>query len=43
LYFGYHNEPVIRKQDGTQMTEYDRGFERGIEEGRIIQAQTSRF
>lgn len=39
LYFGYHNEPVRRKQDGTQMTEYDRGFERGIEEGRILQAK----
>ena len=39
LYFGYHNEPIIRKQDGTQMTEYDRGFERGVEEGRIIQAK----
>lgn len=37
LYFGYHNEPIVRKEDGTQMTEYDRGFERGIEEGRIIQ------
>jgi hypothetical protein len=41
LYFGYHSEPVRRKQDGTQMTEYDRGFERGIEEGRILQAKKS--
>lgn len=41
LYFGYHNEPVIRKQDGTQMTEYDRGFIRGVEEGRIIQARSN--
>lgn len=39
LYFGYHNEPVRRKDDGTQLTEYDRGFEQGIEEGRIIQAK----
>lgn len=42
LYFGYHNEPVVRKQDGTQMTEYDRGFERGVEEGRILQAKEMR-
>ena len=41
LYFGYHNEPVQRKQDGTQKTEYDRGFEEGIEEGRIIQARSA--
>lgn len=37
LYFGYHNEPIERKQDGTQKTEYDRGFEKGVEEGRIMQ------
>lgn len=42
LYFGYHNEPVRRKQDGTQMTEYDRGFERGVEEGKIIQEKLHR-
>ena len=41
LYYGYHNEPVRRKQDGTQMTEYDKGFERGVEEGRIQQAKQS--
>jgi hypothetical protein len=39
LYFGYHNEPIRRKDDGTQMTEYDRGFEKGVEEGRILQAK----
>lgn len=39
LYFGYHNEPIVRKQDGTQMTEYDRGFERGVEEGREIEVR----
>lgn len=43
LYFGYHNEPVERKQDGTQKTEYDRGFERGVEEGRILQAKSQKF
>jgi len=43
LYFGYHNEPVVRKQDGTQATEYDRGFERGVEEGRILQAKQNKF
>ena len=37
LYFGYHSEPVERKDDGTQKTEFDRGFERGVEEGRIIE------
>lgn len=37
LYFGYHNEPAIRKDDGTQMTDYEKGLERGIEEGRIMQ------
>lgn len=42
LYFGYHNEPIRRKQDGTQMTEFDRGFERGVEEGKILQAKNSR-
>lgn len=42
LYFGYHNEPIERKQDGTQKTEFDRGFERGVEEGRIIQAKEDR-
>jgi hypothetical protein len=40
LYFGYHNEPVRRKEDGTQMTEYDRGYERGVEDGRIIEARS---
>ena len=39
LYFGYHNEPIRRKDDGTQMTEYERGIEKGIEEGRILQAK----
>ena len=39
LYFGYHNEPIIRKQDGTQMTEFDRGFEQGVMEGKIQQAK----
>ncbi len=43
LYFGYHNEPILRKQDGTQLTEYDRGYERGVEDGRIIQAKTQRL
>ncbi len=38
LYFGYHNEPIQRKDDGTQMKEYDRGYERGVEDGRIKQA-----
>ncbi len=42
LYFGYHNEPVRRKDDGTQQTEYERGFERGVEEGRILQAKEMR-
>jgi hypothetical protein len=37
IYFGYHSEPIVRKDDGTQKTEFDRGFDRGIEEGRIIQ------
>lgn len=43
LYFGYHNEPIRRKQDGTQMTEFDRGFARGVEEGRILQAKEQRL
>lgn len=30
LMMGYHNEPVIVKDDGTQMTEYEKGYERGI-------------
>ncbi len=42
LYFGYHNEPIRRKQDGTQMTEYERGYERGVEDGKIIQAKEER-
>lgn len=37
LYFGYHNEPIERKDDGTQKTEFDRGFERGVEEGKYMQ------
>lgn len=39
LYFGYHREPIVRKQDGTQMTEYDRGYEKGVEQGKTIQAE----
>lgn len=39
LYFGFHNEPVVRKQDGTQMTEYDRGYEKGVHAGKIQQAK----
>ena len=42
LYFGYH-DVIERKDDGTQKTEYDRGFERGIEEGRILQAKENKF
>lgn len=40
LYVGYHNEPIRRKANGEQMSEYERGFERGVEEGRIIEART---
>ena len=43
LYMGYHDEPIQRKDDGTQKTDYERGFERGIEEGRIMEAKATRF
>lgn len=39
LHMGYHNEPIIRKEDGTEISEYDKGYERGIEDGRIMQAK----
>ncbi len=42
LYMGYHNEPIIRKDDGTEVSEYEKGYERGVEEGRILQAKTMR-
>lgn len=42
LKMGYHNEPVIRKDDGEQMSEYEKGFERGIEEGRILREKEIR-
>lgn len=41
LYMGYHNEPLRRKDDGTQMTEYERGYEHGVEDGKIMQAKES--
>lgn len=43
LKMGYHDEPIIRKDDGTQMSEYEKGFERGIEEGKIMQAKLQRY
>lgn len=43
LVMGYHNEPIIRKDDGTQMTEYEKGFEQGVGKGRIMQAKEMRI
>lgn len=39
LKMGYHNEPIIRNDDGTQMTEYEKGYQRGVEDGRMLQAK----
>lgn len=39
LQIGYHHEPIIRKDDGTHETEYERGVRDGIKEGRILQAK----
>lgn len=43
LYMGYHNEPIIRKEDGTQMTEFEKGFEAGVLEGRILQEKERKY
>lgn len=42
LKVGYHNEPILRDDDGTQMSEYDKGYRLGIEDGRIMEAKESR-
>ena len=39
LKMGYHHEPIIRTDEGTEVTEYDKGYERGIVDGRIMQAK----
>lgn len=43
LKMGYHSEPIVRKDDNTQMTEYEKGYQLGIEDGRIAQAKEQRY
>lgn len=40
LYMGYHDEPILRKDDGTEVSQYEKGYELGVEDGRIMQAKS---
>jgi hypothetical protein len=39
LKMGYHNEPILREDDGTEITEYDKGYARGVIDGKIARAK----
>lgn len=42
LKMGYHDEPIVRNDEGEVISEYDKGYARGVTDGKILQAKEYR-